>query len=262
MSGNTLSVRNLRVSYGDIVALSDTTFECNPGNIVGVIGPNGAGKSTLLKAILGLVKAEHGDISFGDRPIRQRRAEIAYVPQRSDIDWNYPAVVEQVVAMGRYPHGSLWRRANQRDRILVTEALERVGMADHTKTPIGELSGGQQQRVFLARALAQQAGLLLLDEPFAAIDAITRSILWELLHELADAGRAILVVHHEMFGANQDLTKLLLLSHGMVAFGPVSEVLTRDNIELAYGELPMLVAAERHDKTRGAPNIKRRRGAR
>jgi len=236
MTANRLEVRNLRVSYGDTAALSGATFTCGEGEIVGVIGPNGAGKSTLIKAILGLVKREHGEVNFGGVPVARRRCEIAYMPQRSDVDWNYPAVVEQVVAMGRYPHGRLWRRANRHDRALVAEALERVGLGAFAAAPIGELSGGQQQRVFLARALAQQARLLLLDEPFAAIDAVTRAVLWEQLHELRREGRGILLVHHELMGAGGNFTKLLILSHTMVAFGAPSEVLTRDNLQIAYGE--------------------------
>ena len=155
-----------------------------------IVGPNGAGKSTLVKAMLGLIPIDRGTVTlFGD-PVRRHRHRIAYVPQRSDIDWSYPATVAEVTGMGRYPLGRLWRRTNARDRERVRNALRTVSLAGFEDRAIGALSGGQQQRVFLARAIAQEAAVVVLDEPFTAIDAVTESLLWRVLEEMARGGEA------------------------------------------------------------------------
>ena len=239
-----LDVRDLTVSYDGVPALRGVTFSCGPGEVCGIVGPNGAGKSTLVKAILGLLVPDSGSITVGGRPVDDVRRSIAYLPQRSEIDWDYPAVVEEVVTMGRYPHLGLGRRPGARDRRLVRAALERVGLQDFARRQIGELSGGQQQRVFLASALAQEASMLLLDEPFAGIDALTEQLLQRQVHALRDAGATIVVVNHDLATVGRLYDRLLVLSRRVVAFGPVAETFTAATIAEAYGGVPDAAAVQ------------------
>ncbi|MGI9015489.1 MAG: metal ABC transporter ATP-binding protein [Euzebya sp.] len=232
-----LNVRGLTVSYRRTPVLCDVDLDAAAGTVTGVVGPNGAGKSTLLKAILGLVRSDAGEVRIGGGPVHGARRRIAYLPQRSAIDWDYPAQVGEVVTMGRYPHLGVFRRLRADDRDLVDSALLRVGLSEYRTRQIGELSGGQQQRVFLARALAQEASVLLLDEPFAGVDAPTIIMLVQLLRELAAGGAGVVVVNHDLSMLEELTDSLLLLNRTVVAAGPTVEVLNSHNLAAAYGGL-------------------------
>ena len=200
---------------------------------MGIVGPNGAGKSTLLKALLGLVPPVSGSVRLlGEPPGRQRR-RVAYVPQREAVDWDFPAVVWDVVMMGRVPHIGWLRRPSLADRSHVEAALAEVGLNHLAHRPIGQLSGGQQQRVFLARALAQQPDLLLLDEPFTGIDAATEAVLYRVIDRLRSQGRTILIVNHDL-GALHRYDLVALLNGRLIAFGPPLQVATPSNLEQTY----------------------------
>jgi manganese/zinc/iron transport system ATP- binding protein len=233
-----LVVRGLTVTYRRQPALRAVSIDAPAGAVTGVIGPNGAGKSTLLRAVLGLVRADSGMVAVGGMPIDALRRHIAYLPQRSAIDWDYPAQVREVVAMGRYPHLRLGKRMRPVDRDLVSAALERVGLSELASRQIGELSGGQQQRAFFARSLAQQASLLLLDEPFMGVDAPTIALLTGLLRELAADGRCVVVVNHDLLAVEALCDRLILLNQGVIAQGATAEVLTTAALERAYGTVP------------------------
>lgn len=239
-----LSVRDLTVAYGSRLALAATSFRCAGGEILGIVGPNGAGKSSLLKAVLGLVPAQ-GEILFGRVPIAGCRHRVAYIPQRSSVDWDYPATVREIVAMGRTPRLGLWRRMSRRDHALVDDALDRVRLSDLRDRPIGDLSGGQQQRMFLARALAQEAEMLLLDEPFQGVDTATETILWKELRRLAGDGRAVLVVHHDLSAVERNFDSVLVLNGKVVAFGPVQTAFDEKILQSAYMEPVLSVVAAR-----------------
>jgi len=230
-----LEVSNLTVSYQREPVLRAVSFSCPPGAVVGIIGPNGAGKSTLIKAVLGLVPRESGEVRVGGLPVDRARDRIAYVPQREDVDWDFPVTALDVVLMGRYRQVGLFRRPGPRDRALALELLERVGLEGFAQARIGQLSGGQQQRVFVARALAQEADLFFLDEPFVGVDAATERIILELMAQLRRAGRTIVMVNHDL-GVVQDHCDLVLLLNGaVVAFGPPGEVFRPDLLRRTYG---------------------------
>jgi len=233
-----LAVRGLTVTYRQRAALRGVAFDAADGQVTGVVGPNGAGKSTLLKAVVGLVAPDAGTVTVGGKPIGRMRRQVAYLPQRSVIDWDYPAQVGEVVAMGRYPHLGPLRRRHAHDRQQVANALERVRLAELATRQIGELSGGQQQRVFLARALAQEASLYLLDEPFAGVDAPTVTLLSTLLRELAAAGSAVVLVNHDLAAVETLCDRLLLLNQVVIAEGASAEVLLPEVLSAAYGAVP------------------------
>lgn len=235
-------IDRLRVSYGGQRVLDDTSGCFRAGRMSAIVGPNGAGKSTLVKAMLGLIPIDRGVVAlFGD-PVCRHRHRIAYVPQRSDIDWSYPATVAEVVGMGRYPLGRLWRWTNSRDRERVGEALKSVSLVGFEDRAIGALSGGQQQRVFLARAIAQEASVVVLDEPFTAIDAVTESLLWRVLEEMARAGKLVAVVHHDLSVVRQRFDDVAILSGRMIACGSVESAFTERNIAIAYRRSPLETA--------------------
>lgn len=230
-----LTVQNLSVRYRTEEALRNVSFSLPAGELLGIIGPNGAGKSTLLKAMLGLVPITTGLIQFDGRSLRSQQQRVAYVPQRSQIDWTYPATVWDVVLTGRTARTGWFRSYSATSRRLAKDALERVGMEAYGDRPIGQLSGGQQQRVFLARALTQEADLFFLDEPFVGIDYKTQSIIFEILDQLAQAGKTILVVNHDLGESIQHFSTLLLLNKSLIATGSPEEVMIADNIYRAYG---------------------------
>ncbi len=231
-----LEVQNLAVNYRGVRALLNVSFSLEPGQLVGVIGPNGAGKSTMIKAMLGLVPATSGVVKFCDRSLKQQLQRVAYVPQRSQIDWDYPATVWTVVMMARSPHTGWFRSPSRQSKEIVAEALQRVGIWELRRRQIGELSGGQQQRVFLARAIAQQAELFLFDEPLAGIDKKTEAILFQVFNELKAEGKTLLVSSHEWGQALTQYDRLLLLNQNLIANGSPQEVMTLENIQRAYGE--------------------------
>ena len=230
-----LTVSQLSVQYRSVQALRDINFSVKPGRLVGIIGPNGAGKSTLIKAMLGLVPATHGSATYQGLPLVDRLSQVAYVPQRSQIDWSYPATVWDVVMMGRVVKTGWWRRFSPTSRHVAAAALERVGMAEFRDRAIGQLSGGQQQRVFLARALAQEADIFCLDEPFVGIDQKTQEIIFQIFRELAQDDKFVLVINHDLGESITHFDDLILLNMELIASGPRQCVLTSENLHRAYG---------------------------
>ncbi|MGE5655835.1 MAG: metal ABC transporter ATP-binding protein [Actinomycetota bacterium] len=229
-----ITTRNLSVHYRTIEALKDVTLTVKPGRLTGMIGPNGAGKSTLLKAMLGLIPVANGTVLYGEQPLVDRLEQIAYVPQRSQIDWNYPATVWDVILMGRVKKAGWFRRFSATSRQIAAEALERVGMSAYRDRPIGQLSGGQQQRVFLARALAQEALVFCFDEPFVGVDQKTQTVIFEIFHQLARAGKIVLVVNHDLGESITHFDDLVLLNQALIAAGSRQQVLTQSNLYRAY----------------------------
>jgi ABC-type Mn2+/Zn2+ transport system ATPase subunit len=230
-----LEVRGLRVSYGAQPVLEDVSFTLSPGKLVGIIGPNGAGKTTMLKAILGLVPAEAGVILAGGAAIARRGGHVAYVPQRDAINWRFPASVADVVLMGRYGRLGWLKRPGAADRAIALRCLEQVGMDALAARPIAALSGGQQQRVFLARALAQEPEVLLLDEPISGVDAPTQESILAILNDLANQGKTLLLTTHDLRCNMQHFDALLALNRRVIALGPVDQVLTPDVLTRTYG---------------------------
>lgn len=235
MSGSALSVRSLDVAYEERRVLEGITLEVPAGAMVGIVGPNGGGKSTLIKALLGLVRPAGGGVEvFGRKLDRKVRRSIGYVPQREDVDWNFPVTVFDVVMMGRIPSLGFMRRHSQRDRELVREALETVGMVANADTQIGQLSGGQQQRVFLARALAQEAEILLLDEPVSGVDALAQHEVFDLLHTLQSRGKTILLTTHDLSIIAERFDSALLLNRRVIAYGKPDDVFTPELLNETY----------------------------
>ena len=232
--GPAIEVRNLTVSYGPRPALLDVSVSIDHGLLVGVIGPNGAGKSTLIKAILGLVPRDFGDVVVEGRPAREAAGVVAYVPQRSAVDWDFPVTVREVAMMGRYGSIPWWRDPGPDDERAVDEALAMVRMAELADRQIGQLSGGQQQRVFMARALAQGGRILLLDEPFAGVDAATERAILDVLHQARTAGRTLVVVHHDLVTAAEYFDRLVLIKQRLYAYGPPELVLREDLLSEVY----------------------------
>ncbi|MBD2178489.1 ABC transporter ATP-binding protein [Pseudanabaena sp. FACHB-1998] len=230
-----LEVQNLSVSYREIIALSNISFSLSSGSLVGLIGANGAGKSTLLKAMLELIPAQSGQIFFDGQPLKKQRHKVAYLPQRSQIDWDYPVTVWNVVMMARTQHSGWFGKVSRQSKEIVRQALERVELYELRDRPIKNLSGGQQQRVFLARALAQQAEILLLDEPLTAVDKKTEALMWQIYSELKQEGKTLLISCHEWGSPLDRYDQLLLLNRQLVASGTPRQVLTNKNIQLAYG---------------------------
>ena len=243
-----LEVRRLTVSYGSRPVLWDVDASFPVGAMSAVVGPNGAGKSTLLKAALGLIPSDAGQALVHGRPVRASRDRIAYVPQRDAVDWDFPITVREVVEMGRYGHTGWIRRVPRSERAIVEQCLERVGMTAYATRQIGQLSGGQRQRVFIARALAQQAPLMIMDEPFAGVDARTEADILELLGDLRDEGRSVIVVHHDLGTVRTVFDWALLINVRAVAAGPVGEVLTPETLRQAYGAAARTGADEQEAK--------------
>lgn len=230
-----LEVRGLTVSYRSVPVLLDVDATFPHGCLSAIVGPNGAGKSTLLKAALGLVPADAGQVSVDGRTGAAALDRVAYVPQTGSVDWDFPITAGEVVAMGRYRAAGWFRRLGREDRAVAAGCLDRVGMADLGRRQIGQLSGGQRQRVFIARALAQQAPVLLLDEPFAGIDARSQTDLLALLRGLCDDGVSVVAVHHDIGQVRQAFAWALLLNVRAFACGPVGSALDADTVAAAYG---------------------------
>lgn len=230
-----LSVHDLTVAYHRKPVVWDLDIEIPEGKLVGVIGPNGAGKSTLIKACLDLIPRSSGDIRFFGEPYRNQRRLVGYVPQRESVDWDFPVNALDVVAMGTYGRLGWFRPVNRRCRAQAMEALEKVGLADYADRQISQLSGGQQQRVFLARALAQDARVYLMDEPFGAVDAATERAIVGILQNLKQRGRTCLVVHHDLATVNEYFDWLVMLNMRVVAAGPTADVFTAENLRRTYG---------------------------
>lgn len=230
-----LEVRKLSVSYGDVVAISDVEVTVGPGVLVGIVGPNGAGKSTLIKAVMGLLEDVSGEVSLLGSPDPKMVRRVTYVPQRAAVDWDFPLTVEDVVTQGRFGRLGLFRRPGQADKDAVEGALRRLGIESLRRRQIGELSGGQQQRVFLARALAQDGDLFILDEPLQGVDASTEADIVGVLREIRDSGKTVIVVHHDLSTVREYFDEVILLNTRVVAHGPTDRVFTPENLSVAYG---------------------------
>lgn len=232
-----VGIENVTVAYHGTVALRDVSLHLQPGTICGLVGMNGSGKSTLFKAIMGFVTVQNGRVRVGGLRSRmvQKRGLVAYVPQAEEVDWEFPISVRDVVMMGRYGNMSLLRLPSRDDRRAVDEALERVSMTNLANRQIGELSGGQKKRAFVARALAQEAAVLLLDEPFAGVDVTTQALIIEVLSELRSNGRTILVSTHDLPSVNEFCDEVVLLNTTKIAHGSAAEVMTEDNLAKTFG---------------------------
>ncbi len=233
-SKHVITIDGLSVNYGKKRVLTNIHMDIHPGHIYGVIGPNGAGKSTLFKAVLGLISYSSGKIKVFDDNIDQVRKRIAYVPQKDEIDWTFPATVFDIVLMGRYPFKSLFKRLDNEDKRIAMEALDEMGIADLKDRQIGALSGGQQQRVFIARALCQKAELLFFDEPFVGIDIMTENKIIEIMKALANEGKTLLVVHHDLSTIEEYFDKVILLNQRLIAYGDTSTTFIQENIAATY----------------------------
>jgi manganese/iron transport system ATP-binding protein len=233
-----LSVRGVTVTYANgHTALKDASFEVGGSTICALVGVNGSGKSTLFKAIMGFVEPVAGEVRICGLAVSEalKQGVVAYVPQSEEVDWDFPVLVEDVVLMGRYGHMGFLRIASREDKRMVDVALERVGLTDYRKRQIGELSGGQRKRVFLARALAQDARIVLLDEPFTGIDVKTEGAIIALLRELKDAGRTMLVSTHNLGSVPDFCDEVVLVRNALIAAGPTATTFTQANLELAFG---------------------------
>lgn len=229
-----LDIENLNVSYGDNKVLQNINLSINTGRLVGIIGPNGAGKSTLIKAILGLIAIDSGTIQFCRESLNKVRKKIAYKPQSSQIDWDFPITVKDTVLLGTYPQLGLFKSPGKKERKRVVKALKKVGMKNYAEKQINELSGGQQQRVFLARALAQKAECFFLDEPFVGIDAASEKIMVNTLKKLRNRGKTIFVVHHDLMKVKNYFDDIILLNKKLIAAGSVKDVFKPKIMEKAY----------------------------
>lgn len=233
--GLALHVEDLTVSYRSKPVLWDIDFDIPPGVMAAIVGPNGAGKSTLIKSILGLIKPTAGHVTIHGRPYKAQRRRVGYVPQRSSVDWDFPTTALDVVIMGLYGQLGWIRRPGSAEKQKARDALDRVGMIDYASRQISQLSGGQQQRVFLARALVQDADVYFLDEPMAGVDATTERAIVKILHTLRDAGKTVIVVHHDLQTVRSYFDWLVILNVRVIAQGPVADVYTGANLHRAYG---------------------------
>lgn len=230
-----LTVRGLSVAYHRKPVLWSVDFTAPAAGLVAVVGPNGAGKSTFIKACLGLIPVLSGEVRTFGEPVARRRRDIGYVPQRGSVDWDFPVTALDVVAMGRYGRIGWMRPVGRAQRDAALHCLETVGMADYAHRQIGHLSGGQQQRVFLARALAQEARLYFMDEPFAGVDASSEQAILDVLRALDRAGRTVICVHHDLQTVADRFEHALVLNVEKIADGPVAAALTDETISRAYG---------------------------
>jgi len=228
-------VRDLTVAYEEKPVLWDIDLDIKDASLTAIVGPNGAGKSTLIKSILGLVPPSAGTVRIFGEPYERNRKSVGYVPQRGSVDWDFPTDALDVVMMGLYGHLGWIKRPGRAERARAMECLERVGMADFAKRQISRLSGGQQQRVFLARALAQDARLYFMDEPFAGVDATTEVAIVSILKTLRDEGKTVVVVHHDLDTVPTYFDRVALLNVRLIATGTVEEAFTPENLQSAYG---------------------------
>lgn len=239
-----IEIHDLTVSYHRRPVLWNVDVSLPRGGLIGIIGPNGAGKSTLIKAIMGLVRPDSGQVLVNGETLSRQRQAVGYVPQRESVDWDFPVTVRDVVLMGTYGKLGWFRRCGSREHQIADAAIAELGLAEFAGRQISELSGGQRQRVFLARAIAQQADIYLLDEPFAGIDAATQAEIVTLLRRMHQQGRTIVVVHHDLQTAAEYFSHIMLLNMRLVAFGPTSEVFTTPKLQATYsGRLTILTEA-------------------
>lgn len=235
LKSHPLVIRDLTVAYHRKPVIWDIDLEIPEGKLVCIVGPNGAGKSTLIKACLDLIPRDSGEVSIYGELYNKQRKRVGYVPQRESVDWDFPVSALDVVAMGTYGKLGWFRRVNKRSKALALQALDRVGLADYAHRQISQLSGGQQQRTFLARALVQDSDIYFMDEPFASVDAATERAIVELLKELQQRGKTVLVVHHDLATVPQYFDWTVLLNMRVVAAGPTDAVFTQENLHKTYG---------------------------
>ncbi|WP_141432157.1 metal ABC transporter ATP-binding protein [Bacillus sp. 03113] len=230
-----LKVKDLTVAYQKKPVLRNVSFEIPEGELIGIVGPNGAGKSTLIKAILGLIPKVTGDVEVFGKSYKEQRKLIGYVPQRESVDWDFPTNALDVVTMGRYGHLGWLKRPGGKEKKIAMDCLRQVGMEDFADRQISQLSGGQQQRVFLARALAQDADLYFMDEPFVGVDAATEKAIITLLTKLKKQGKTVLVVHHDLNTVKEYFDSLILLNVELVGIGETEQMFTKDHLQKTYG---------------------------
>ncbi len=229
-----IEINGLSVAYENKRVLSNIYIKIEPGHIYGLIGPNGAGKSTLFKAILNQIEPSAGSIRIWGAPSSEKLTHISYVPQKDEVDWQFPATVYDIVAMGRFPYKRLFARLNHEDHTIILDALHQLDIQALQNKQIGELSGGQQQRVFLARALCQQSEILLMDEPFVGVDVKTEQRIIEILKRLVLEGKTILVVHHDLDSVQAYFDRVILINQKLMAYGETEKVFTREHISATY----------------------------
>ncbi len=237
-----LEIHDLTVAFDRKPVLWNIDLTIPQGKLVGIIGPNGAGKSTLIKSVMGLLPLSSGFAKVFDQPLNDVRSKISYVPQRESVDWDFPASVMDVVLMGRYSKLGLFKRPRKADRDVAMDCLKKVGMEAFSNRQISQLSGGQQQRTFLARALAQQADLYFMDEPFAGVDAATEQAIIDLLQEMTAANKTVIVVHHDLQSVTQYFDWVILLNTRLVASGSTKTTFTQANLQETYGGKLTLLA--------------------
>ncbi|KJB87786.1 manganese ABC transporter ATP-binding protein [Paenibacillus sp. E194] len=234
--GNTpLRVSGLTVAYQKKPVLRNVSFTIPEGNLIGIIGPNGAGKSTLIKSVLGLIPRVSGEVNIFGKPYSESRKRVGYVPQRESVDWDFPTNALDVVMMGRYGHLGWFKRPGAKEKEIALDCLAKVGMADFADRQISQLSGGQQQRVFLARALAQNADIYFMDEPFVGVDAMTEKAIITLLNELKRQGKTVLVVHHDLATVKEYFDWVMLLNVELVACGETEKIFNTSMLQQTYG---------------------------
>jgi manganese/zinc/iron transport system ATP- binding protein len=250
-----LSVRSMTVAYHDRPVLWDVDYEVPPACLIAIVGPNGAGKSTFIKACLGLVPLASGTVNFWGLPHNLTRQRIAYVPQRESVDWDFPISALEVVEMGRYRMIGWCKPVNTYHRSKAMECLDRVGLSNFPHRQISQLSGGQQQRVFLARALAQEAQLYFMDEPFAGVDAATERAIIEVLRELKNNGATVICVHHDLVTVPEYFDEVLLINTRRIASGPVKSTFTEDNLRRTYGGRLTLLDEASHAIARASQGL-------
>lgn len=230
-----IEVHDLTVSYDRKPVLWNVDFTIPEGQLIGIMGPNGSGKTTLIKSIMGLLPLNSGYVKLFHKNINQVRDKLSYVPQKESVDWDFPASVLDIVLMGRYGKRGLIKRLTKEDKAIAMDCLAKVGMQEYVNRQIAQLSGGQQQRVFLARALAKDAQIYLMDEPFAGIDVTTENTIIDLLREMRREGKTIVVVHHDLQSASDYFDWFVLLNTRLVASGPKQDVFTQDLLQQTYG---------------------------
>lgn len=231
-----IEIRNLSVTYRTEPALWNIDLNFPEGKLIAIVGPNGAGKSTLIKAVMGLVPITAGKVNVYGKSYSKQRSKVAYVPQRGSVDWDFPTDALDVVEMGLYGKIGWLRRPNSQTREKARECLEKVGLGDYANRQIGQLSGGQQQRVFVARALAQDPQIYLMDEPLNGVDAITEETILSILENLRKEGKTIVMVHHDLQTVDKYFDWVVMLNRSLVTTGPIEEVFTKDNLDKAYQE--------------------------
>lgn len=230
-----LEIHDLTVAFDRKPVLWNIDLTIPQGKLVGIIGPNGAGKSTLIKAVMGILPLSSGYVKLFDKDIDDVRHKISYVPQRESVDWDFPASVLDVVLMGRYAQLGLFKRPRKADRDVAMDCLRKVGMEGYAQRQISQLSGGQQQRTFLARALAQQADIYFMDEPFSGVDAATEKTIINLLRTMTNTDKTVMVVHHDLHSVSQYFDWVIMLNTRLVAYGPTKATFNQKNLHDTYG---------------------------